>query len=362
MNAFTLSFKSGGIPTHPPQGAAFQVETYGWSIAGGPTTAEITMTGPEMALWNSSNMLMWDVAIHNRRLEPRWWGAIVGVSITVGTTVWSVSLDSVANRIKVVYTAVTTDGDTTTQSQATTDWAEHLDSINVFGARELRFTMNEATAASAEAQRDELLAYGHYPLGSADVAGRAASKATLHCRGWWDSLSWRYAAAVDAMGSQDVGEKIEDLITTYGQQLAGVEHRAYSDLQTTRALSGESRAKAEVESLLRMGTASAARLMARVEERGIVVVEAEPISDDASDYHMSRTGALLDAYGVPVALDACPVGVWRRLSDTIPAGAINPRVSTLGREFIEAAEYNARSNTLSTRARGVKSVWDIGTI
>lgn len=358
-----VSFAAGTLgPVFAPFGAAFRVESYSWDVYGGPYDAQITMAGPALTLWSVSNMLRWDVLIENHRLQKRWWGFVSGVQVTVGDVQWGVSLDTIANRIKVLFTESITDGSgNTVTQQAQTDWADHADSINVYGPHELRYSMQEATSAAAAALRDELLAYGRYPLGNTERVQPGQNKALLICRGYWDCLDTRYAAAVNNNATQDVGEKLATLITTYGYQLSGVDSDAYSTLQTTRTITGENRAKAEVEDLLKIGTTTAARLMAFVQPDKRVQIVAEPLQGVA-DWTTGRDAQLYDQYGQRVAADACPVGVWRQMTATIPTAAFNPRITNLGREFIEHSEYNARTGALATKARQVPSVWDIGTV
>lgn len=354
--SFTVDFEIGsGLPIWDPADISFTVDTYSWNVKGGPADAVIKMSGPDQAMWNATNLLRWGVKIRDRYAEPRWWGFIEGVEIAVGDIVWGASLKSIANRIKVLYTLHTTvDGNDTT-SQAQTDWAEYTDSINVYGPREMRYSMQDATAAMATAQRDELLLYGHYPIGYTKPAtSRTRAGGTLICRGHWSDLDNRYARAIAENDSQDVSEKIAYLLNEYGL-FAGVDHLDYVATQTTRNISGENRALAEVEALL---DGVRPRLIATVGPDRRVALAAEPLQGVA-DFSTGRDGLWRDANGLPIDPATCPVGVWRNLGGTIPTASINTRIVNLGREFITAARYDAKSGKISTTARDIPSVWDI---
>jgi hypothetical protein len=103
----------------------------------------------------------------------------------------SASIDQQHNRVAVAYTKV--DIDTGFEDRDTTDWEDDDDSQTDYGIKELLWTCSAATDTHALAARSAKLGQDNWPTTYIQPAYDASqSSAELICRGWWDTLAWRY--------------------------------------------------------------------------------------------------------------------------------------------------------------------------
>ncbi len=171
--------------------SSIQLTPKRWSATdiGGPKAATIDAVGsPE----NLAYLLTWlgdRAVIYNEFSTPVWWGVIYEIEAVLGGITVSLSLESVYNRIAVLYSQVMPDGST---RAAKTAWAADTDSINRYGQRELLYSLQESTDATATAVRDRLLEQFADPAPIIAVAGGSEYVATLHCRGNWETLEFMY--------------------------------------------------------------------------------------------------------------------------------------------------------------------------
>ena len=175
----------------------FKPERYSWHRWGGPELATLQAYGSAVSLWQLANWLRAPVVIRDERGKRVWWGYAAEVTVGVGPVEWGLTLQGMANRVKVFYPDQSDGGES---QDLETDWAQDADSISTYGTFELvaRLTGTSATLEMANARRDQLLAAFKYPRPVVRFAGRGGSelKATIRCRGWWFSLGWEtYANA-----------------------------------------------------------------------------------------------------------------------------------------------------------------------
>lgn len=129
----------------------------------------------------------------DRRERAAWWGFVHEVRVVAGGVEYGVTLDRMANRVRISYSR-TDAGEAAVSAHAWTDWAEAGDSIAIYGYREIMETLSQATLAAAETRRNELLAERRAPRRLLDVRGAGARTrpyARLACRGWGDTAAWR---------------------------------------------------------------------------------------------------------------------------------------------------------------------------
>lgn len=150
---------------------------------GGPTSATIALSGDAQAMMSLASWLAYRVEIVSDGTAV-WWGEVDAVRVTTAGIERELTLDGMANRVKVLYTTAVAGGGV---DAAETEWAEDADSIARYGRRELvhsaRGTM---TAAQAGALRARLLATGRNPqrrLQFADAGQESSGE--LQCRGVW---------------------------------------------------------------------------------------------------------------------------------------------------------------------------------
>lgn len=166
-----------------------------WSAAavGGPKVAEIEVTGPRRDLEALTDWLRYEVKLISQRGSLLWWGYVHEVELQVGQLLVTVSLDTVINKAAVLYTAL----EGAAEEAFTTAWAAHAASVAEYGTREKLPSIGQASAAMATSLRDKLLARQAYPRAGRALAGSAGSRAVLRCRGWYQTLAWRYFQRTD---------------------------------------------------------------------------------------------------------------------------------------------------------------------
>jgi len=169
-----------------------KVVSYSHRAIGGPYRAQLMVEADKQTLMNYLGNLRCPVYIHDELGNIVWWGYISDVQLKVGSVNVGISLDNMYNDIRVKYSLVT-QGEL---SKANDKWTlGHMDmpSYYEYGWKSLCEQMDEASTEQAEALRDTLLAQKRYPVPTVGLGDTAAvDGATIYCRGWWDTLSWKY--------------------------------------------------------------------------------------------------------------------------------------------------------------------------
>lgn len=198
----------------------FSVENYSWHVSGGPRQATVTAMGNAYAIWELLNWLRAPVILRDNEGSTRWWGYLHTVDIQVGAIRVGVSLESMYNRINVVY-GYLAPGSATAGTRANTGWSQDDDSVSAYGTRELKYSLSEASPESAEQTRDTLLAALRYPNPTlVPNYGQSDLRATLTLHGWWDTLDWQYYAQTAGLEEHQVKGTIVQVGTTTVERLA----------------------------------------------------------------------------------------------------------------------------------------------
>lgn len=186
------------------------VERYGFAAIGGPDQATLTAKGQVDALWELVNWLRAPVELIDAEGTARWWGYVHEVVVQVGAIQIGVSLDTLFNRVNVVYSYVAP-GSATVGTRANTGWAQDDDSVSEYGTRELLHSLSGDTPASALQARDTVLATMRLPRPVLTPSyGQGEQRATLTLRGWKHTLDWTYfsrAALVEGNTDKTVAEQ-----------------------------------------------------------------------------------------------------------------------------------------------------------
>ena len=185
-----------------------------WSASdtGGPKAATIEAVGSSEDL---AYLLTWlgdRAVIYNEFGTPLWWGVIYEIETVLGSITINLRLESVYNRIAVIYSQVLPDGST---RSAKTAWAEDKNSIQRYGQRELLYSLQESTAATAVTVRDRLLEQYADPAPVIAVSGGNANRATLHCRGHWDTLEFMYYTNERGLAAYEQGGDAQVIGASY---------------------------------------------------------------------------------------------------------------------------------------------------
>lgn len=167
--------------------ASLRVLFYSRHAVGGPLRAEIAVDGADSALWDALNWLGYKVIVRNRNGTCVWSGVVSEASVTHGAARVGLSLERMANRVRIIYNVERPDG---TSEQKYTDWAEDAESVRRYGIKEKTISLTDATDQGAIAKRDTALATRKHPQPVVTFDGDGQAGATLVCIGRFSLLSW----------------------------------------------------------------------------------------------------------------------------------------------------------------------------
>jgi hypothetical protein len=172
-------------------------ERFTRSDKGGPRAATFRAEGGVAALWELTHALRCPIHLYK---EGRWvWGGYINeVRIPLGQVDAVATLDTMANKVRMVYTTRKV-GDQAAERKRTA-WAEDAESVEEYGAKERQLSDSRLNDAEAEARRDAELATYKLPIGdylpTFNGYGLGLStgikSATITCKGWFDTLDWTY--------------------------------------------------------------------------------------------------------------------------------------------------------------------------
>ncbi len=255
---------SGNDTISIPANATMTVTGYDAEAVGGPKSAEMTMVGPQSALWQATRWLGHRVTIIADNGQSVWYGMLHEVVIATGSIEVGLSLANMYNRIAVAYTYEPPGG---AVERATTDWGENSESVLRYGYKELMYSMSDTNLTRAEAQRDTLLEAFGTPQPVLHIAPGGTPMATLRCIGLYDTLDWRYYSnsagkEEHAAGGQqqalgqgftastigftsdgrihDSGNRLDELLSDHRVQVTGSSSNNGAHLITGRGNDGES--------------------------------------------------------------------------------------------------------------------------
>lgn len=334
----------------------WQVRNHSWAAIGGPKAATIEASGDAGALWELIEMLRCPVEVRNPVGDAVWWGYVAEAEVTVGAITVSASLDSMANRLAVAYAYTTADN--TIGTRATTAWAEDAQSIAEYGTFERLESSHTDDTTTAAALRDAMLQAYRFPIPTVRVSpGSTERKATLQCRGWWETLARRMYdnAGVDSV---ETTTQIEDILTQAGEFVERVDIEDASGVSSLEYRDGDTSAQAEIEKLLERGSSSGLRMLATITRERVLRVYEEP-EPGQMDLLLHADGRLLDRFGVPLGYAECPAGRWARLADVIPATVATSLLADPNLLFIEEAEWDEDKGRLGRIEPRGRSVFDV---
>jgi hypothetical protein len=346
----------------------YKVEYYSFAAIGGPKKAVITATGEDADLWSLLSTMRSMVKIHSRFGDTVWWGYQSKLDMivksaraiqdpTVNTRVRvGVSLDSFYNRVAVAYTELNA-GDDSIGERKTTSWADNDKSQDEYGVKELLWTKDNATATFAAQARDRKLDQVKYPIPEIQVyKGRRPSSAKITCEGFWNTLAWNYYANAGTT-EVDTATQVNTIITGEGEFISGIDKKVTSGVVSVEYRDGDATALFEIVQLLEMGTDNDLRMLAKVTEARRVEIYEEPALS-AGHHLIGDDGSWMDSYGSPIRKEICPVGVWARMKDIVPASVTSAPLADGSIGFIEENEYDVEKDELSYITREAHDPWD----
>jgi hypothetical protein len=154
-------------------------------------------------MWGLADLLRCGVMVQDAH-GPAWWGYVSGVEIHAGARVARVSLDALGSRVSVRYRPLSPTG--YSGADQYTGWHTDAESARVYGIKERMFFLPQAGEDEASAYAAAMLkkvgkpqftpgvdrAAGTEDAASAEDAAGEQPYALLECRGWWETLDWRF--------------------------------------------------------------------------------------------------------------------------------------------------------------------------
>lgn len=190
-----------------PHELALRVDKLSWCAEGGPLQADLSAAIPFQSAESGFPaglfpLLGSEVRIFNPSAEPVWWGYLARIDLERGALATNVDLARLANRVAVEYWQ--REAELEWQGEKTfTAWAEDEQSIRQYGVKEKLLFLNSMLESQAAAARDTWLAAGSraaFQVTNRRVlpaSGGDWARVRLTCRGWWETIGWRYAHLFD---------------------------------------------------------------------------------------------------------------------------------------------------------------------
>lgn len=344
----------------------FTVDDYSRHATGGPRLANIRVRGSDHDLWEMLEKLRCPVEISTRLGDVTWFGYLAEIAgvirdvrkparpfVRVG-----VNIETMRNRVAVAYIKV----DGANQERDTTAWADDLRSQGEYGVRELLMPGDASTATHAELARDTKLDQDSLPRRLVDPAAGEGGEGelTLVCRGWWDTVGWKYHNNASE-SLVDTATQVYDILVARGQFFYSVFQDVTSGLAITEFRDGDATALYEAEQLLGMGTDNGRRMLVELDEFRRVRIFEEP-EVPLYPHSINSAGDIFGPVDEPLRNETCPAGIWVRKRDIIPATVDTSFLADPDPFFIEEMRYIVADNRLVPRSRGDLDPWQFPTV
>lgn len=184
-----------------PADLSVTVQMCRWAALGGPTAAEVAISGRREQLMALFDWLGCRIRIFNEFGSLVWWGQVDDIEVGLGSISVAAGLGMVANRVMAFYSYDTANG----RVDGQTDWSEDAESVARFGRCEKILSLNDTTVEGAEkAIARELERYGRPRIAPSFDEGTGAR---LTCVGIFSTLERQYwqQLAGREVHSEDVG-------------------------------------------------------------------------------------------------------------------------------------------------------------
>jgi hypothetical protein len=174
----------------PWPGGKATVSELTWVLHGGPETALVQL-GAAVSLEEMAAYLGWKVLISNRYQTPVWWGFVEEIEASQEGSLKRLSLQTLANRVGVIYQSQTPGGDFGLKAQS--PWVEDLASQASFGVREDLLRLGSMGEEEAFLHARKALSERAFPKPQISPTTKINdSGVLLRCSGWFKTLAWRH--------------------------------------------------------------------------------------------------------------------------------------------------------------------------
>lgn len=199
---YSVLDRSGGV-VYTPDNLTIRPVSWSAEAIGGPRSAEFSVSGQSDLMLALVSWLGYQIRILSSG-QIVWFGQIDSLSVVVGGLRREVTLDGMANRIKVIY-SVRQPGGALEANE--TDWSEDAESVNRYGLREYVHSAPSAiTSAQAAALQARLLSELSSPQRRLSIERSDVASAQLMARGYWQRLSDVYYAQTAGLEEHTDGD------------------------------------------------------------------------------------------------------------------------------------------------------------
>lgn len=224
------------------------------------------------AVANLDDALVWldrllsGVTVYSPHAELVWDGLIAGVTLSVGGVTRAVSLDPIANRVRVRYT-------TALGVAAATAQASDAESQARYGVRDAVLSLDRLTQAEAEGYRGDHLTRYAWPRATSESEVRTGAEVatdgptvTLTCAGWYTTLGWVTLERTDQT-QEAVTAQVATLLGGVSPGIGAVNSWLSTDVSqivatgrsATRAIPADSTYRDAIERRLALGSTTGQR-------------------------------------------------------------------------------------------------------
>lgn len=342
----------------------YKPERFSHSAIGGPKTARIKVNGNDNDLWQLIELIRCPIDIYSDSGECLWWGWIADIDATAKASGGSfervkigATIDTMYNSIAVAYNKV--DVSTGLQERDTTTWADDLLSQSEYGIRELLWSSSSATTTHANAARDMRLQQSRYPQAIIVPVDDTNSGGVITCRGWWDTMSWRYYGN-SGTATVDTANQCGTIMISKGQFFGNVLIDVTSGITIREERDGDGSAMYELLEMLKMGTTNYRRMLVEIDKNRNVRIYEEP-AKSSTTYQLLASGGAIDKGGGEIRRELAPsllAGNWAKWKDIIPPSVDTTILSDPGVVFVEDCEFDIEKNKLIVTPRGDLDPWN----
>lgn len=253
---------TGGVPTTTALGVFPNLSRYQHSICaqGGFESFAVDFSTDLASALFWKDQLMSSIICYDRDGRIVWEGALTGVSLQIGQEQIDLSLDNMANAVKVRYQSEI-------GVQTSTAFTTNTTSISRYGRKELVYSGSGMTSTAATALRNTLLAARKDPVAqrSSEIGGSAQSdiRVTLTGTGWYFLLGW-LTLGLTSTSVTATTTQVQDIILLFN----GINNwfstnfldMVASGVSDTVSVADDTTYRAAIERLLNLGNSSNQRL------------------------------------------------------------------------------------------------------
>lgn len=138
--------------------------------------------------------------------------------------------------------------------------------------------------------------------------------------------------------------QIDDMLTDSEQLFVDWEIQTASGVLKRQYRDQDQNAKTEIENLLKVGTVTGKRYLAKMTPERVAQIYTEPTADSDQNIMLNFDGTLQDVSGNPLEHGKLPVGQWAQIVGAPVNVDESEKISPL---FIERAEWNCDTETFS---------------